>query len=206
MSCCHDHPCAQQLFANRLSFNWRKSAENKDEDEGSDAKSDTDDLPVRRRREAKAETFSPVSSAQARAKASTMKTAALSKWLKQQLHSNVLFKSLGPELMDAIVENLYCVEVAKGEVLMNQGEAGHCLYCIERGSIDVYIDGQRVPVTTMKAGDRVGELSLMYNAPRAATCRSKTECKLWCIDRNDFKVSCAVHAFSSTMPIPIALR
>lgn len=161
-------------------------------DETSDAKSDTDDFPVvRRRREAKAETFTAVSVSQqqARAKASTMKTAVLSKWLKSQLSKNVLFKSLGPEILDVIVENLYCVEVAKAEVLMTQGEVGDCLYCIENGLIDVFIDGQKIPVTTMKAGDCVGELALMYDSKRAATCRSKTECKLWCIDRNDFKIT-----------------
>jgi CRP-like cAMP-binding protein len=57
----------------------------------------------------------------------------------------------------------------------------------EMGNIDVVIDGSHV--TTMREGECVGELSLMYDSLRAATSRTATECKLWRIDRNDFKLT-----------------
>jgi cAMP-dependent protein kinase regulator len=35
-------------------------------------------------------------------------------------------------------------------------------------------------------GEAFGELSLLYNAPRAATITAKTEAELWCLDRQTF--------------------
>lgn len=35
-------------------------------------------------------------------------------------------------------------------------------------------------------GEAFGELALLYNAPRAATIRAKSDCQLWVLDRNTF--------------------
>lgn len=39
---------------------------------------------------------------------------------------------------------------------------------------------------TYEPGDAFGELALLYNAPRAATIKSKTDCHLWLLDRGTF--------------------
>jgi cGMP-dependent protein kinase len=36
-------------------------------------------------------------------------------------------------------------------------------------------------------GDGFGELALLYNAPRSASCKTVTACKFWGIDRQTFK-------------------
>ncbi|RYH23722.1 cyclic nucleotide-binding domain-containing protein [archaeon] len=59
------------------------------------------------------------------------------------------------------------------------------------GSVDVYIrkHGQdEIKVHTYKPGDSFGELAIMYNTPRAATCRVSKEATLWALDRISFKV------------------
>ena len=38
------------------------------------------------------------------------------------------------------------------------------------------------------ANPSFGELALMYNAPRAATVKASSDCKLWALDRLAFKV------------------
>ena len=76
-----------------------------------------------------------------------------------------------------------------GEDVITEGDIGDVFYLIEEGDVDVYVN--KVPDTvvhTYHSGDSFGELAIMYNAPRAATCRSKGTTKLWALDRVSFKV------------------
>lgn len=50
------------------------------------------------------------------------------------------------------------------------------------------VSADQMHVHTYKDGDTFGQLALMYNAPRAATCIAFTDCKLWTLDRTSFKV------------------
>lgn len=76
------------------------------------------------------------------------------------------------------------------ENIIVQGEIGDIFYLLDEGLVDVYIKkgGVDVKVHTYKPGDAFGELAIMYNAPRAATCCAQTACKLWALDRVSFKV------------------
>ena len=78
-----------------------------------------------------------------------------------------------------------------GENVIVQGDIGDTFYLLEDGSVDVYIKkggADEAKVHTYKPGDSFGELAIMYNAPRAATCRVATEATLWALDRVSFKV------------------
>jgi cAMP-dependent protein kinase regulator len=99
-----------------------------------------------------------------------------------------------------------------GEDIIVQGDIGDMFYLLEDGSVDVYVRkaGEEHKVHTYKPGDAFGELALMYNAPRAATCRAHVDCKLWALDRVSFKVivvAAAMHkretyqGFLSKVPI-----
>jgi cAMP-dependent protein kinase regulator len=76
-----------------------------------------------------------------------------------------------------------------GEDVIVEGDIGDVFYLIEEGKVDVYVS--KVPDTcvhTYNSGDSFGELAIMYNAPRAATCRANGTVKLWALDRVSFKV------------------
>jgi cAMP-dependent protein kinase regulator len=79
--------------------------------------------------------------------------------------------------------------VNAGDDIIVQGENGEIFYLIEDGQVDVYIkiNGEDKKVHAYKPGDAFGELAIMYNAPRAATCRAATEAKVWQLDRLSFK-------------------
>lgn len=113
-----------------------------------------------------------------------------------------LLKTLEPEQKDLIVKAFSGpISVSMDEDIITQGDNGDVFYLIEDGLVDVYIKKSRVDedgeielddrpskVHTYKAGDSFGELALMYNTPRAATCRAQTDCVLWTLDRVSFKV------------------
>jgi cAMP-dependent protein kinase regulator len=84
------------------------------------------------------------------------------------------------------------IEKEAGEDIIVQGEIGDVFYLLEEGVVDVYIrkpgSTEEDLVHTYKPGDSFGELAIMYNAPRAATCKAQTNCKLWTLDRVSFKV------------------
>lgn len=48
------------------------------------------------------------------------------------------------------------------------------------------IEGEDKYLKTYKKGEAFGELALMYNAPRAATIKSKTDGTLFALDRITF--------------------
>jgi cAMP-dependent protein kinase regulator len=104
-----------------------------------------------------------------------------------------LLRTLDAEQRDMIVK-AFSGPLTKqpGDDIIVQGDIGDVFYLLEDGAVDVYIKKKgttdEVKVHTYKPGDAFGELAIMYNAPRAATCRAQTESKLWALDRVSFKV------------------
>lgn len=78
----------------------------------------------------------------------------------------------------------YC-ELGPGETIMKQGDEASSFFIVESGSVEVVINdaikGQ------MGRGECFGELALLYNAPRSATIKAVSECRLWGIDRTTFR-------------------
>jgi cAMP-dependent protein kinase regulator len=102
-----------------------------------------------------------------------------------------LLRMLEDEQKDMIVKAFSGpISKAAGENIIVQGDIGDVFYLLEEGLVDVYIKkaGNEIKVHTYKPGDAFGELAIMYNAPRAATCRAQVPCKLWALDRVSFKV------------------
>lgn len=84
------------------------------------------------------------------------------------------------------------IEKKDGEDIIVQGEMGETFYLLDEGNVDIYIKNKGgegdIKVSALKAGDSFGELAIMYNAPRAATCRVNGSAKVWSLDRLSFKV------------------
>ena len=55
----------------------------------------------------------------------------------------------------------------KDEYLFLQGQSGHSFFIIEKGTVDVEIDGNKV--AELKEGQSFGELALLFRASRAAS-------------------------------------
>jgi len=98
-----------------------------------------------------------------------------------------------------VAESLKEVKLGPGETVIKQGELvgaeDNGLFVVESGELTVYKkanEGQEDPgEEKMKynfAGATFGELALLYNAPRAATVITDTDCTLWALERTAFSV------------------
>jgi NADH dehydrogenase len=72
----------------------------------------------------------------------------------------------------------------QGETLFLQGDLGDRVYFIVKGEADVEIEGR--VVSTSKAGDAIGEIALISDAPRRATVRAKTPLDVISVNREAF--------------------
>jgi cAMP-dependent protein kinase regulator len=110
--------------------------------------------------------------------------------IKARILQSFLFSNLESKDLNIVIDAMEEKKVEKGEVVIKQGENGDCLFFIEEGTLDCF---KRFPNTTedkflkeYQPGEAFGELALLYNAPRAATCICKTNCILWVLDRECF--------------------
>ena len=142
------------------------------------------------------------------------KSADITERLLEIVSKSPLLRALDAEQRNMIVQVFAGpITVTSGEKIIQQGESGDTFYLLEDGSVDVFVakkDEESKHVHTYKAGDSFGELAIMYNAPRAATCTAQGNCKLWTLDRSSFRlivVAAAMqkretyHAFLARVPI-----
>jgi NTE family protein len=83
-----------------------------------------------------------------------------------------LFPDLGDATRAFLLQHLQWVEIAAGETLIRQGEAGDSAYLTISGRLRVYVadeNGRSRMVRELSRGEVIGEMSLYTGEPRAAT-------------------------------------
>ncbi|KAJ9583945.1 hypothetical protein L9F63_021719, partial [Diploptera punctata] len=86
------------------------------------------------------------------------------------------------------------VTYGPGRVVVRQGQYAHATYFISSGDIKILITSWdelheawvTKEVGTMGPGDMFGEVSLLHDVPRTATCVTSTECSFLFLDREHF--------------------
>lgn len=75
-----------------------------------------------------------------------------------------------------------------GEMIMQQGEVGDCMYVIQEGEVDILCDdnGKEVHLATRKAGDFIGEMAIFDRDVRSATVRAKGQVRILTVDKKNF--------------------
>jgi hypothetical protein len=77
-----------------------------------------------------------------------------------------------------------------GDVIAEQGEMGSEMFVIVSGEVSVRVRGEGKPETELarrKAGDVVGEMSIISQEPRVASLWAAGEVRTLCIDRKSFE-------------------
>lgn len=150
-------------------------------------------VPKSRRVSVSAESVDPNKmKAQMSQVANIPKSAEVSERLSQVVSKSPLLRALDAKQKQTIVNAFHGpLKKEAGDDIIVQGEIGDVFYLLEEGNVDVYITKKDQPETkvhTYTPGNAFGELAIMYNAPRAATCRAQSACTLWALDRVSFKV------------------
>jgi CRP-like cAMP-binding protein len=81
--------------------------------------------------------------------------------------TSALFKPFNRMQQRDLLRRFTSHDVATGTVVINEGEEGRGLFVVLSGELDV--SRQSVPVGGLKPGDVFGEMSIVRNAPTAAT-------------------------------------
>jgi CRP/FNR family transcriptional regulator, cyclic AMP receptor protein len=106
----------------------------------------------------------------------------------EMLRGIELFDLLEEDDRIALAEVVDYEEVAEGATLFQTGEPGESLFVVRSGEIELYIKdtaGQKIVLTTARAGDMFGELSLLDSGPRTATALALLDTGLLVLDRDD---------------------
>ena len=110
--------------------------------------------------------------------------------IKDRCMLSFIFNSLDDKELKTVIDSFEEKKYKPGQNVITQGEEGDVLYLVDSGELDcekVFKAGDKPTyLKTYKAGESFGELALLYNAPRAATIRAKTESTCWALDRECF--------------------
>jgi MFS family permease len=112
------------------------------------------------------------------------------------LASVPVFKPLAPTTLEKLATRLRPLSVAAGKEVVREGEAGERFYLIGAGEVDV-VHGGRL-VATLGPGEYFGEIALLRDVPRVATCVARSDADLYELDRDVFVSAVSGHEQSHT--------
>ena len=117
-------------------------------------------------------------------------------YISTALADNFVFDSLAPAEKVTLVKAFERKTAKAGTTLITQGETGDYFYILQAGQVAFIVDGVKVGVAT--EGKSFGDLALLYDSPRAATCKAVEDCTLWRVDQKTFRKILASTAIASS--------
>ena len=100
------------------------------------------------------------------------------------LASTPLFAPLPVTTLERLASHVRPARAEAGATIIEQGGAGDRFYLVDSGEIEVVHEGRHV--ATLGAGDYFGEIALLHDVPRVATCVAKTDVALYTLEREPF--------------------
>jgi putative peptide zinc metalloprotease protein len=100
-----------------------------------------------------------------------------------------LFATMDDQEISLLISRLQVETYAPGQVIIRQGQQGDKFYIVRRGHVEVTQRDQNGVigvVNQLDRGDTFGEVALLRDAPRNATCRATLPTELLALSRSDF--------------------
>jgi cGMP-dependent protein kinase len=101
------------------------------------------------------------------------------------LKSHFLFNMLSEDAIMQMVKEMKSLMLEPGQLIYRQGNYGNTFYVVEKGKVDVLVDG--VPCNSLMAKQSFGELGLIQDTPRTNTVVTAEKSSLRSIDRNSYR-------------------
>jgi len=99
--------------------------------------------------------------------------------------SKFFFMSQNQDIAKMMVKGMKREKIDANVSIITEGESGTNLFVVESGKVEVTMNGEFI--RDMARGAIVGELALLYDAPRSATVRTVERSSFWTLSRDIFK-------------------
>jgi len=99
-----------------------------------------------------------------------------------------LFAQLDDDERGVLAQVMAERPLASGETLFRLGDPGDSMFIVQSGAVELFVKdtaGQKIVLTTAKAGDFFGELSLLDGGSRTASATGTESSHLLVLDRDD---------------------
>ena len=110
--------------------------------------------------------------------------------IRKRCLQSFIFNSLEDQDFTQVIDAFEEKRFNAGDYVIKEGDQGDVVYLVDTGELDcekTFKKGDKPTfLKTYYPGESFGELALLYNAPRAATIKAKTNCILWALDRGTF--------------------
>lgn len=75
-----------------------------------------------------------------------------------------------------------------GEVVVRQGDPGDCLFVVQDGTVEIFLerDGSEVLLRLAGRNEILGEMAVFDGGPRSATMRARGPARILTLDRRNF--------------------
>ena len=107
------------------------------------------------------------------------------KFIDGALGDNFVFANLSGKERRLLIDAMKTFDVPSETPIVTQGETGDYFYVVDNGTVRFEVDGRKVG--SCGRGGSFGEMALLYNCPRSASCIAQTACTLWIVDQKTFR-------------------
>jgi hypothetical protein len=106
-----------------------------------------------------------------------------------------VFAPLPIATVENVARRVAAVSVARGEVVIREGDLGDSFYVVAQGTFDVSSEERDLP--PLGDGDYFGEIALLRHCARTATVTASSDALLYELDREAFLAAVCSHPYVS---------